>query len=46
MDPSGLINARVSFGGERSSVTRWGKNIADEVYWQDYNTATFSGADS
>lgn len=44
MDPFGLLNARLSFETENIILSLWGKNIGDTSYWQDYNSATFSGA--
>jgi iron complex outermembrane receptor protein len=44
MDPFGLLNARLSFETENITLSLWGKNIGDTSYWQDYNSATFSGA--
>ncbi len=44
MDPFGLLNARLSFETENIIVSIWGKNLGDTSYWQDYNSATFSGA--
>ena len=44
MDPFGLLNARLSFETENITLSVWGKNIGDTSYWQDYNSATFSGA--
>ncbi len=44
MDPFGLLNARLALESERFILSLWGKNLTDTEYWQDYNSATFSGA--
>ena len=43
MDDFGLVNARLGLDGERFGVTLWGKNLSDELFWQDYNASAFSG---
>ncbi|MEQ8514330.1 MAG: TonB-dependent receptor [Chromatocurvus sp.] len=43
MDDFGLLNARASLNGEHFGVTLWGKNLGDELFWQDYNASAFSG---
>jgi iron complex outermembrane receptor protein len=39
----GLLNGRLAFDGEQLSVVLWGRNLLDELYWEDYNAAAFSG---
>ncbi|MHA7817200.1 MAG: TonB-dependent receptor [Pseudohaliea sp.] len=43
MGAFGLLNARASLEGERFGVALWGKNLTDELFWQDYNASAFSG---
>ncbi len=43
MDDFGLLNGRAALAGENWTLTLWAKNIFDELYWQDYNAATFAG---
>ena len=40
-DPISLIDARVSFGGEKWTATAWGKNLNDEEYNQEFSPGGF-----
>lgn len=37
-DPVNMLDLRFSVGGERWTVTAWGRNMLDELYWQDFNS--------
>ena len=43
MDAFGLLNARLAFESDRWSLALWSRNLLDELYWEDYNAAAFSG---
>jgi iron complex outermembrane receptor protein len=40
-DPVDLLDLRASLGGERWSATVWGRNVLDEFYFMDFNSAAF-----
>jgi iron complex outermembrane receptor protein len=40
-DPVDMLDVRLSLSGERWTVTAWGRNLLDEFYWQDFNSARF-----
>lgn len=40
-DPVAMLDLRASIGGERWTVTAWGRNVLDEFYWQDFNAVEF-----
>jgi iron complex outermembrane receptor protein len=40
-DPVDLLDLRASIGGERWTATVWGRNVLDEFYWMDFNSAAF-----
>lgn len=40
-DPVNMLDLRLSVSGERWTVTAWGRNLLDEFYWQDFNSARF-----
>jgi len=40
-DPVDMLDLRVSVGGDHWSVAAWGRNVLDEFYWQDFNSARF-----
>ena len=43
MGDFGLLGGRAALTTENWTVLIWAKNIFDELYWQDYNAATFAG---
>ena len=40
-DPVEMLDLRASIGGERWTMTAWGRNVLDEFYWQDFNSVEF-----
>lgn len=40
-DPIDLLDLRAAIGGERWTLTAWGRNVLDEFYWQDFNSVEF-----
>lgn len=40
-DPVDMLDVRVSVSNERWTLTAWGRNVLDEFYWQDFNSARF-----
>jgi iron complex outermembrane receptor protein len=40
-DPVSMLDLRLSLSGERWTLTAWGRNLLDEFYWQDFNSARF-----
>ncbi len=43
MEPVNLLNARVGIGNDNWNITLWGRNLTDEVYYEDFNAQPFSG---
>ena len=40
-DPVNMLDVRVSVSGDKWTMTAWGRNLLNEFYWQDFNSARF-----
>jgi len=46
LDPVTLVGARLALASDAITVSLWGRNLSDEVYFADFNDLSYSGLPS
>lgn len=46
LDPLTLLSARFSLESDEMSISLWGRNLTDEIYYADFNDLSYTGLPS